>query len=926
MMGGPSRGHSGSQGSSSISNSNAEEGQFVNRNHDGAAASSVMMALELEPEEDEEQESLLEETRGEATAAAGGGYNGTSRAAASLTFRRGAAASRAARAAVLAPHRVLGFLRDRVGHHFTSRNVLAIVLLSVLVVFLLRVDTELEEEHYRPEEVLPKSPHRSSFWDVLPKSNANGEEVKSIAVQNSNNYVGFYWHHPLESPYADDLYASISSADRAKLQADFDARRAQYGAKFGLWVHPKAQGVEYPKLDPKNDTSLSNLKPSAWQLNQPYLSEFLSEGIRLVQRVQRAIYEEYGYNSSTTDPKTINKIFHTAVVKDAAALLLVDPSGSGVGALTVAAWEALLRKLCHAIVTHDTLFVVAVGGDPGSDVNFVRTGPMQFHYILEPVLDMLGVRLVTRNIGGTSPTIAALGGANVLGEADVLVVYNDNKLSTGELELLQRQSILSGDRVPVILGASPGDAFDESAIPLSEAWVGRVFSRRDVCPPTEHGKLPDRAACQYLNCEATRQHPALCKKFEGVCWENRTDFSTPFQDPEVGNRFDTNTSFVTLNYRQHQWEGRKLSLLLLQALNETLHRWSNEISRGNAHLQDDMWHVNGRYAKLRETVRTHRNRAEGNKDLIVSPTACESLLASVDPMICHMSMKVLTEWTPRVDPWTNSLRARVNSGFEDPNEGIEELYGGYDLLPPRWIVLDSDVDVHMVAIATNETIEEFRSQTVGMGEGQDDDSNPDKRDDEGDRRAKATRSLKRKKPASQSPADGTASKWLLYNTPIGFCDGSSQASCNRQESNPCLLANRQFYKGGFLSSGTSDWLRVTIPSVSEGVVLLRLDWNANVKLESATPGEVRGRNRLDRLPDDFVFEYSVGSPQTVQTLDRDSFLEFGISVAPDLVVYPVLVNAGMSHNTSVVGEPMELQLRVRTEKAFKVLLTHIYYA
>jgi hypothetical protein len=168
---------------------------------------------------------------------------------------------------------------------------------------------------------------------------------------------------------------------------------------------------------------------------------------------------------------------------------------------------------------------------------------------------------------------------------------------------------------------------------------------------------------------------------------------------------------------------------------------------------------------------------------------------------------------------------------------------------------------------------------------------------------------------------------LLYNTPIGFCDGSSQASCNRQESSPCLLANRQFYKGGFLSTGTSEWLRVTIPSVSEGVVLLRLDWNANVKLDSATPGEIRGRNRLDKLPDDFVFEYSVGSSQTpVNSLDRDGFLEFGISVAADLVVYPVLVNTGMSHNASVVGEPMELQLRVRTEKAFKVLLTHIYYA
>jgi hypothetical protein len=106
-----------------------------------------------------------------------------------------------------------------------------------------------------------------------------------------------------------------------------------------------------------------------------------------------------------------------------------------------------------------------------------------------------------------------------------------------------------------------------------------------------------------------------------------------------------------------------------------------------------------------------------------------------------------------------------------------------------------------------------------------------------------------------------------------------------------------------------------------------MDW----RLREATPGEPRYRNRLDRLPDDFVFEYSLSSSSSLLKgqaveLDRKGFLALGAKVTDDLVVHPVLMNTRMSYNESAASEQIVVRLRVRTEKAFKVILTHVYYA
>ena len=127
-----------------------------------------------------------------------------------------------------------------------------------------------------------------------------------------------------------------------------------------------------------------------------------------------------------------------------------------------AGWEGLIRKLFHAIMTEDDFYVV-VAGPPGptyEGVNLHLTHVMHFHDIMEPVLDRLGIRLISRNMGmNASTTVSALGGGDIYGEADIFWYLPDpsNLESDMQLDFLYKQMILSGERLPIILTPSPGN-------------------------------------------------------------------------------------------------------------------------------------------------------------------------------------------------------------------------------------------------------------------------------------------------------------------------------------------------------------------------------------------------------------------------------------------------------------------------------------
>ena len=837
---------------------------------------------------------------------------------------------------------------------------------------------------------------------TLPKSNI-GSAVTSISANNIVNRNGQYWHNPFVSPFASDLYAYSEQATSAgRQQVLFDQRKNAVVRKFGQWIPPStllaaaAAGnatdstvppveLVFPSFSKVEYKDGTDFPEHAWQTNQDYVQAFLQQAMLLVRRVQFAIWEEYGHTvldtasvldnhdelMKLTVPEEIKKLFGVLLVDDSNKSgqsvpmvqngIAVDDKThepiKGVAHLNKAGWEGLVRKLLHAIMTEDEFYVTVVGkGHTYMANNFLKTQIQQFNYIMEPVFDNLGVTLISRNMGmDATTTISALGGADVYGEADILW-YIPGDASTeedaGTLDLLQRQSILSGERIPVILTPAPLTGKD-----VSKLWYGNIQPGIGICP-LKQSSTNTAKACENVNCGGTStsyfKSSRNCRVYDSFCWVERTDWNP---NPSLGDAAQmlqvphANGDYP--NAAQHQFEGRKLALMVLQALEEALTRWQDQLNHGNTPLDQNMWHVGPAYRELRDSVRT----LERLPGVAALPPPCESLLAGIDPMICHISMHVLTEWTPRVNPFRNRLSEHVVSEYENANEDMVQLYIGPDLLPLQWQAKDDEIDVHLVSIVTNQTTD-VQHETGFDGPLFDDDSYQDGAND--DFTLLRTRQLDHQQdrlseksvpdyissatststkipfdrnypspPTRRTMSEFAEDKWTLFGAPLGFCDGSAQSTCNRKVGNVCLLANHNHYRAGMLGHGSSGWLHVNVP-VTEGIILLRFDWS--MKLDGESFGDrslaQKGGDRLTELPKDFVFDYALGGIDKFKSLSRDEFLDFGIEIESDLIVYPVMIDKEMSVDKEEGGGSMLLSIRIQSEEgaAFRVLLTHIYYA
>jgi hypothetical protein len=554
-------------------------------------------------------------------------------------------------------------------------------------------------------------------------------------------------------------------------------------------------------------------------------------------------------------------------------------------------------------MTEDDFYVVAAG--PASStyegVNFQLTQMMQFNDIMEPVLHQLGVRLISRNMGmDASTTVSALGGADIYGEADVFWYRPgvDNLESDAQLDFLHKQAILSGERMPVLLTPYPVQLLADT---LNLAWVGNIQPGPMACEATDvtgHNELvlPKMRACDYVACTHKAVKKGKCKGDKKLsCWVDRQTVP-PINKDDLNQKNSMARSLQDLNHRQHQLEGRKLTLLLLEALTDALKRMAVSVQTDMVPLATRNWHVGEIYGELRERVRRVKKKRTSDGD----KPACEALLADLDSEICHMEMHAHTEWTPRVVSDKN-LTSIVIGDIADERPSTTQLYGWFDLLPLDYVPTKHEVDVHMVAIL-GESSRRWLARS----------SSHEKRDDADAHQHSFRQRLPR------SLADDTivgGRLWHLHGAPIGFCDGSSQSWCNKVIGNECLLANSNHYKAGLLGYGDSGWLNLDIGAVKEGVVLLRFEWSKEYG------------NDMD-LPADFQFQYSTeGIDGKRTTLNGEEFLKKGKSLTLDLWVFPVMINKSWSHNATLFGD-IELGLRFTTGQgeAFKMLLTHVYYA
>lgn len=829
---------------------------------------------------------------------------------------------------------VQGIMRENIGHTFTFRNMFLLCCIAgVLLVALIVLKDQTDGDF---DGIRTPAPHTNSFGGVnnpgvqhgssghfqrppmitdedLPKSNV-GHAVLSLSPLNWENHPGHFRHDPKHSPYASYLYAENveSESQRQRLQTDHEKRFQAYTYRYGQWKNPSFPGkmaqTPYHNYWYKD---VEEFPPGAWQANKEYMNQFLREGFHLVERVRDAIYEEYGFgliDVDESDRDTLAKIKSQRAefmgvkkgnfpVHNGAAIIDGRPF-RGAAYLNQAGWDGLVRKMMHAIMTEDEFYVVVAG--PASTtyegVSLQQTHIMQFHDVMEPVFDRLGIRLISRNMGmDASTTVSALGGGDLYGESDIFWYRQDHSDPEPDMQvdLLLKQTILSGERLPVVLTSnSVSLKVDTNDL----AWIGNIQPGPMGCEKTYIDDdnvvvLPDVKACAYVDCSERVKEEGICRMAKDYpCWIER-QMTIPMSTEELGQKSKLGRNSATENYRQHQLEGRKLSLLVLDALAEALGQMIlSQASDKSTTLPPELWHVNGVYGEIRDMVRRVKNKSKLDPaDLL----GCDKLLWQLDSEICHMEMHAYSEWTPRVTPNKKGLASIAATDiYVNETEGAEQLYEWFDLLPFSFIPDDDEVDVHMVAIL-----------------GQDPDSRRLGHSQIADSAGRRERRESSRFLLNETSNDGNP--WRLHGAPIGFCDGSAMSWCQKTVPNDCLLANRNHYKAGMLSRGSSDWLVLKIGEIKEGVLLLRFEWFGD---EIVTP-------------EDLVFFHSVnGTEGDVKSIPGDQFKAKHSQLAPDLLIYPVMINKKWSHDNSLFGN-VTLALRFETKQQdWEALLTHVYYA
>ena len=425
----------------------------------------------------------------------------------------------------------------------------------------------------------------------------------------------------------------------------------------------------------------------------------------------------------------------------------------------------------------------------------------------------------------------------------------------------------------------------------------------------------------------------MCDKHNSVCWVDRSErVAYQTQDYSVGHEREGYPSV-----QQQRLEGRKLSMLILHAMDEALDRWMNSKILP---LPDNMWHVSTKYKEVREYVRSARSGL------------CARFFNKIDPLICHVEMHAYTEWTPRVDPIQSRIKAILHDDISvaDKQNSMLEVYSEVALLPPQWKTADNETDVHMIAIATDKSAlpnkkdsdkvqVNFDSKPKIYSDNDDDValaelfSNPNddmKYDDtdndfgfedgsshSDDGNGRSIRKLGSNIQSYRNMLTSSAispTVWTVFNAPIGFCDGSAQSTCNRHGTNKCLLSNYNHYRAGLIGHGQSGKIKLSLPNVRLGIILAKFDWQ-----EENGP-------RVRNYAPDFVFDSTVNGVH--KTMNRVDFLKAGIDLTQDLRIHVLMLDKKFKPDNPD-GQMVTIEIEVRSPKAGVaplLLLTHLYYA
>eukprot|EP00531_Pseudo-nitzschia_arenysensis_P000462 CAMPEP_0116134426 /NCGR_PEP_ID=MMETSP0329-20121206/10638_1 /TAXON_ID=697910 /ORGANISM="Pseudo-nitzschia arenysensis, Strain B593" /LENGTH=1029 /DNA_ID=CAMNT_0003629133 /DNA_START=91 /DNA_END=3180 /DNA_ORIENTATION=- len=770
-----------------------------------------------------------------------------------------------------------------------------------------------------------------AFEDIIiPESNV-GHAIKSLNRPNIVNALGHYIHDEHRSPYASHFYKATKE-ELEERQQKYIAKMEKIREDWGAW------DFRDPKSGPQKDTTTPNSEdfqrtaadfstashkdlpvdefpPDSWQADDEYVAMFLEEAKKLVHRVREGIYAEVGWPKKDDDDeymKLREKLFKIHVwspecdTEDKEKLpAYVDcvkeqpkDRTEGTVVLRKPAFEALVRKLLHAMMTNDEFYAVLAGHSAaaGHGNNFQQNRIITFHHVMEPVFDKLGMRLVSRNMGmgGVGTLHFSLAGGDLYGETDILEWDSAMTEKGDPVDFFNKQAIMSGERVPIIITDIWHDIMEETN---QTAFMGKYgHENKAIFPDTTFENCQEQVwAARWMNGKEN--------KYNAICWEPRSDYEPEReQKPHPGSQVGWHPG-----NRNHQWKGRKLALIVLEALIVAFERWEEGIATSGLPLAASYWHVEDTYKTIRENLRTHVNTPKPGEAENAPLSACERMYPWL-PRICRVQMHGFGMWLPRAQDdfdFLNIIHPAPN-GYK-PYYG-EQLYNGFDVLPLNQAIPDGEVDVHAIAIATTSPAPDidhsFIDEEISTENGDltsvdgvvnsTDVPPPTRRwlheaSNLGFRKAadtfsphtivkerqllpeekeksqvllhSAEKPMLRRTLENQEVVEANNTETIVpgrgwevagWSTVKGFCDGSAQSECKRDMGQECLLSGANDVHVAVWGNTLSGWLVFTVPKVREGIILLRMEWwcGNNGKNHKITQGwtEVNNGNTTDTTP------------------------------------------------------------------------------
>ena len=610
-----------------------------------------------------------------------------------------------------------------------------------------------------------------------------------------------------------------------------DEKRDTLSELWGSWHFWDGEEDARPKDDylskyPNRDIPGDDFPPTSWQTDSVFVNHYLNDADKLIDRAMESIFTEYGHGKPLPPEVMASrmKMFHWEKI-DLATEREPPPEFRKHGARDIGGWttkrsfEGLVRRLLHAMLTRDTFTVVLAGHSAaqGQGNHFRQSYAMQFHRIMKPIFERLGVKLITRNMaqGGLGTLQGGMGARDIYGSEIDLFLWDSGMTEGGaphHIDLVIRQVLMSGNRVPVVWGA-PFDIlklFHEEA----DADVGEWGTGFAGLPETtsEEQSLTLPYAARNMKCSSERQDLCNANRFSSVCWIDRTDGIVPTRDQPSHPRGQVKWH---PGWRPHQLMGRVLAFAVLEGLEVAVNSWMENTMTGQP-LDDEYWHVTDYYENIRNKIR--------NLDQTLGHCPDIAKQEELPLRMCFTPMKAKTQYTPRANYEDSALTSIVKaapSGYVPINgDKRPALYDGPDVHNPAYDIPEGEVDVLSIVMGRRR-LEAFKELPTGSSHSASVKSTQPSKRSMRTSRENATDLMPRYHRRLDDeivPGEG----WDVALELQGYCDGTYDSVCAHAPDEECFLLGHPDGRGAIVGGDLSGWLVMTLKSLRQGIIVLKL--------------------------------------------------------------------------------------------------------